>query len=75
VLPIVLALLVSLLLNPLVRFLSGLRLPRAVAAGLVVLGLLGLLGAAPTGLPSRRATGWRGRRETWRASRGSCASS
>lgn len=45
-LPIVLALLVSLLLNPLVRVLSGLRLPRAVAAGLVVLGLLGLLGVA-----------------------------
>jgi predicted PurR-regulated permease PerM len=40
-LPIVLALLLSFLLSPVVRFLRRLRLPNALGAGLVVLGLLG----------------------------------
>ena len=40
-LPIVLALLLSFLLSPVVRFLHRLRIPNALGAGLVVFGLLG----------------------------------
>jgi predicted PurR-regulated permease PerM len=43
-LPIVLALLLSFLLHPLVRGLKRLRIPEALGAGIVVLGLLGILG-------------------------------
>jgi predicted PurR-regulated permease PerM len=43
-LPIVLALLLSFLLTPVVRFLRKLHIPQALAAGLVVFGLLGALG-------------------------------
>src|SRR4051812_24552050 len=43
-LPIVLALLLTFLLSPLVRGLKKLRIPEALGAGIVVLGLLGLLG-------------------------------
>lgn len=43
-LPIVLALLLTFLLSPLVRGLKKLRIPEALGAGIVVLGLLGVLG-------------------------------
>ncbi|MEA2603183.1 MAG: hypothetical protein QOF89_4175 [Acidobacteriota bacterium] len=43
-LPIVLALLLSFLLTPVVRGLKKLRIPEALGAGIVVLGLLGILG-------------------------------
>lgn len=43
-LPIVLALLLSFLLSPVVRFLHRLRIPNALGAALVVFGLLGSLG-------------------------------
>ena len=43
-LPIFLALLLSFLLSPIVRFLKNLHIPEAVGAAVVVLGLLGLLG-------------------------------
>jgi predicted PurR-regulated permease PerM len=43
-LPIVLALLLTFLLSPLVRGLKRLRIPEALGAGIVVLGLLGILG-------------------------------
>jgi predicted PurR-regulated permease PerM len=44
-LPLVLALLLSFLLNPIVRFLKNLHIPEALGAAVVVLGLLGLLGS------------------------------
>jgi predicted PurR-regulated permease PerM len=44
ILPIILAVLFSLLLTPLVRLLRRLHLPAPVAAGIVLLALLGLLG-------------------------------
>lgn len=43
-LPIILAILLSLLLNPVVRLLKKLRIPEVLGAALVVFGLLGLLG-------------------------------
>ena len=43
-LPIILAILLSLLLTPVVRLLKKLRIPEALGAALVVFGLLGLLG-------------------------------
>lgn len=43
-LPIILALLLTFLLRPLVRGLKRLRIPEALGAGIVVLGLLGVLG-------------------------------
>lgn len=43
-LPLILALLISFLLRPLVRGLKKLRIPEAVGAAVVVLGLLGVLG-------------------------------
>ncbi len=43
-LPIILALLLTFLLSPLVRGLKRLRIPEALGAGIVVLGLLGTLG-------------------------------
>lgn len=43
-LPIILAILLSLLLSPVVRLLKKLRIPEALGAALVVFGLLGLLG-------------------------------
>ncbi|MFL6193775.1 MAG: AI-2E family transporter [Thermoanaerobaculia bacterium] len=43
-LPIVLALMLSFLLSPVVRWLKKLHIPEALGAGLVVFGLLGLLG-------------------------------
>ncbi len=43
-LPIILAILLSLLLNPVVRLLKKLRIPEGLGAALVVFGLLGVLG-------------------------------
>ncbi len=45
-LPIVLAILLDFLLSPVIRTLKRLRIPEAVGAALVILGLLGILGGA-----------------------------
>ena len=60
-LPIVLAVLLDFLLSPLVRALRRIGLPEPAGAGLVVLGLLGMLGLGSTTWRSRRRTGSRPR--------------
>lgn len=56
-LPVVLAMLFSLLLRPIVRAMARVRIPEAAGAAVVVLGLLGLLIAAVYGL-SGPAAAW-----------------
>ncbi len=60
VLPIVLAVLLGLLLAPVVRFLGRLHVPRWIAAGLVVAGLVAVVGALVYYLASPAAD-WMGR--------------
>jgi len=49
-LPIVLAVLLDFLLSPIIRALKGMRIPEPVGAGLVILTLLGAVGAGAYGL-------------------------
>jgi predicted PurR-regulated permease PerM len=56
-LPIVLALFLDFLLRPIVRVLSGIRVPEAIGAGLVLLAVFGVIGYAGYQL-SGPAAGW-----------------
>ena len=74
-LPVVLAVLFSLLLSPVVGWLGKFHLPEPVSAAIVVAILLACIGAAFTTSPSLPRSGWTRRRRAWERPTPSCAGS